>query len=118
MNLDDMLMVEGYLKNRARIVNEFMEPAPGSPTETIHKQTFKDVYEKLIREIESAIKDLDNITVKLGNLGVSVELVGTLKIEKDNIAKTKQKMILDLKHKILDHGDRETGEVTRSSILY
>ena len=118
MNFDDMLMFEGYLKNKARIVNEFTEPEPGSPTETIHKQTLKDVYEGQIRQIENAIKDLGNIVVKLETLGIAGELINTLKIEKDNITKTKQKMILDLKHKILDHGDRETGEVIRSSIHY
>ena len=118
MNLDDMLMFEGYLKNKAHIFNEFVDPGPGAPTETVHKQTFKDVYKKQISEIENAIKDLDNIVANLSNIGVNSELVSTLKIEKDNIAKTKQKLILDLKHKILDHGDRETGKVIRSPIYY
>jgi len=118
MNIDDMLMFEGYLKNKACIINEFGPPEPGSPTETIHKQTFKDVYESQIRQIENAIKDLSDIVVKLQNIGITGEVINTLKIQKDNIIKTKQKMILDLKHKILDHGGRETGEVTRSRIYY
>jgi len=123
-------MFENYLKNKARVINDsrsaernlkmapFMPPRPGDPDEITHKQTFREVYEDQIREIEDAIKDLGNIVVKLENIGISGELINTLKIEKDNITKTKQKMILDLKHKILDHGDRETGKVIKSNVIY
>lgn len=122
MNFDNKAMFENYLKNKARVVNEkmapFMPPRPGDPEEMTHKQTFKEIYEDQIREIEDTIKDLGNIVVKLENIGLSGELIDTLKIEKDNIIKTKQKMILDLKHKILDHGNKETGKVIKSNVLY